>query len=48
MLRFYACFYVWGQIDPDSLNRHKIIEIEKSYTVCVPFLLSPKLFAFYP
>ena len=28
MFRFYDRFYVWGQIEPNNLNIHIIIEIE--------------------
>ena len=28
MFRLYDPFYVWGQIEPNSLNKHTIIEIE--------------------
>ena len=28
MFRFYDHFYVWGKIEPNSLNKHTIIEIE--------------------
>ena len=43
IFRFYGCCYVWGQIEPNNLNKRTIIEIQIFGHFCSHLLIVSKI-----